>query len=64
MLQGLPGLWLLLLLLLAVWLLVRLVSGLLYCSMVHLIVQHHSDTLPPEECKQVIVRASRHLVLV
>lgn len=57
MLWGLPGL-LLLLLLLVVRLLVRLVTGLLRASMVHLTLQHCSDTLPPEERTHASVRAN------
>lgn len=54
MLRGLPGL-LLLLLLVAVRLLARLVTGLLHPSMVHFTVQHRSDTLPPDHAWILLV---------
>lgn len=56
MLQGLPGLLLLLVPLLVV---VRLlVAALLLPSMVHLTVRHHSSTLPPEHNTHGTVRTT------
>lgn len=62
MLQGLPRL-LLFLLLVVVWQLARLVTGLLLPSMVHFTVEHRSGTLPPEENTHASVRARRRCEL-
>lgn len=50
------GLLVLLLLLVVMWLLAWLVTGLLCPSMIHLALQHISDTLPPEEGTHTEVR--------